>query len=68
MILPGFLGCNTLSNAKTRSCLTATGEHFSEAFEKTDVETALAAGIFHREEVPIVAVKEHMRDEGIETR
>ena len=43
-------------------------EHFSEVFEKTDVEAALAAGIFHREEVPIEAVKEHMRDEGIETR
>ena len=43
-------------------------EHFSEVFQKTDVEAALAAGIFHREEVPIEAVKEHMRDEGIETR
>ena len=43
-------------------------EHFSEVFEKTDVEAALAAGIFHREEVPIEAVKKHMRDEGIETR
>jgi len=43
-------------------------EHFSEVFEKTDVEAALAAGIFHREEVPIEAVKEHMRDEGLETR
>ena len=43
-------------------------EHFSEIFEKTNVETALAAGIFHREEIPIEAVKEHMRDEGIETR
>ena len=42
-------------------------EHFSEVFEKTDVEAALAVGIFHREEVPIEAVKEHMRDEGIET-
>jgi len=41
---------------------------FFEVFEKTDVEAALAAGIFHREEVPIEAVKEHMRDEGIETR
>jgi len=28
-------------------------EHFSEVFEKTDVEAALAAGIFHREEVPL---------------
>jgi glutamine amidotransferase/cyclase len=37
-------------------------EHFSEVFEKTEVEAALAAGIFHREEVPIEAVKEHMRE------
>ena len=43
-------------------------KHFSEVFEKTDVEAALAAGLFHREEVPIEAVKDHMRDEGIETR
>jgi glutamine amidotransferase/cyclase len=43
-------------------------EHFSEIFEKTAVEAALAAGIFHREEVPIEAVKEHMREKGIETR
>lgn len=35
---------------------------------KACVEAALAAGIFHREEVPIEAVKEHMRDEGIEKR
>ena len=27
-----------------------------------------AAGIFHREEVPIEAVKKHMRERGIETR
>ena len=43
-------------------------EHFSEVFEKTDVEAALAAGIFHREEVSIEAVKAHMRERGIETR
>jgi glutamine amidotransferase/cyclase len=43
-------------------------EHFSEVFEKTKTEAALAAGIFHREEVPIEAVKEHMREKGIETR
>ena len=33
-------------------------EHFSEVFEKTKAEAALAAGIFHREEVPIEAVKD----------
>jgi glutamine amidotransferase/cyclase len=43
-------------------------EHFSEVIEKTDVEAALAAVIFHREEVPIEAVKDHMRKKGIETR
>ena len=44
-------------------------EHFSGVFEKTKAEVALAAGIFHREEVPIEgAVKEHMREKGIETR
>jgi glutamine amidotransferase/cyclase len=43
-------------------------EHFSEVFEKIDVEAGLAAGIFHRAEVPIEAVKEHMRERGIETR
>ena len=43
-------------------------QHFSEVFEKTDLEAALAAGIFHREEVPIKAVKKHMRERGIDTR
>jgi glutamine amidotransferase/cyclase len=43
-------------------------EHFTGVFEATDVEAALAAGIFHRREVPISAVKEHLRVSGIETR
>ena len=43
-------------------------KHFTEVFEKTDVEAALAAGIFPREEAPIEAVKLHMREKGIETR
>jgi glutamine amidotransferase/cyclase len=42
--------------------------HFSEVFEKTDVEAASAAGIFHRKEVPIEAVKKHIRERGRETR
>jgi len=36
-------------------------EYFSEVFEKTDAEAALAAGVFHREELPIEAVKQHMK-------
>jgi glutamine amidotransferase/cyclase len=43
-------------------------EHFSEVFEETKAEAALAAGIFHREEVPIEVMKEHMRELGIEAR
>ncbi|KAL0362285.1 UNVERIFIED_CONTAM: Imidazole glycerol phosphate synthase hisHF, chloroplastic [Sesamum calycinum] len=43
-------------------------EHFSEVFSKTNASAALAAGIFHREEVPIQSVKEHLLHEGIEVR
>ncbi len=43
-------------------------EHFSEVFVATEVEAALAAGIFHRREVPIAAVKAHLRGCGIEVR
>ncbi len=35
-------------------------EHFAEVFMETDVEAALAAGIFHRREVPIAGVKDHL--------
>jgi imidazole glycerol phosphate synthase glutamine amidotransferase subunit len=43
-------------------------EHFIEVFAQTDVEAALAAGIFHRKEVPISEVKDLMKKKGIETR
>nr|VFK54467.1 MAG: glutamine amidotransferase / cyclase [Candidatus Kentron sp. TUN] len=42
--------------------------HFSEVFAKTDVEAALAAGIFHRREVPIGEVKAHLEGKEIEIR
>jgi len=42
--------------------------HFSDVFEATDVKAALAAGIFHRREVPIASVKAHLRARGIKTR
>lgn len=35
-------------------------EHFAEVFLQTEAESALAAGIFHRREVPIEAVKRHL--------
>ena len=37
-------------------------EHFYEVFTKTEAESALAAGIFHRKEVPISAVKSYLKD------
>lgn len=43
-------------------------EHFSEVFEKTGVEAALAAGIFHRGEIPIEQVKKHLRAHAFEVR
>ncbi|KAG5546558.1 hypothetical protein RHGRI_018663 [Rhododendron griersonianum] len=43
-------------------------EHFSEVFKKTNASAALAAGIFHREELGIGSVKKHLSNEGIEVR
>ena len=43
-------------------------EHFTQVFTATGVQAALAAGMFHRKEVEIEAVKEHMRQAGIPTR
>ena len=43
-------------------------EHFSAVFAATGVEAALAAGIFHRREVPIDAVKARLKADGIEIR
>jgi len=42
--------------------------HFSQVFERTNAEAALAAGIFHRKEVPIQAVKAHLAQRGIQVR
>jgi glutamine amidotransferase/cyclase len=43
-------------------------EHFVDVFEKTNVEAALAAGIFHRGEVRIDEVKEALVERGINAR
>ncbi|KAM7498905.1 hypothetical protein LguiA_023319 [Lonicera macranthoides] len=43
-------------------------EHFSEVFSNTNASAALAAGIFHRKEVPIQSVKAHLVGKGIEVR
>jgi glutamine amidotransferase/cyclase len=45
-----------------------TPAHFSEVFQATDADAALAAGIFHRREVPIADVKARLRADGIPVR
>ena len=42
--------------------------HFVEVFQETAAEAALAAGIFHRREVPISGVKETLQEAGVEIR
>lgn len=61
-----------VSDAVTIPVIASSGagapEHFSEVFQKTKAAAALAAGIFHRREVPISAVKEHLNSSGIPAR
>lgn len=45
-----------------------TVDHFSQVFKETGVMAALAAGIFHRNEVQIQDVKKHMHHSGIPVR
>ncbi|KAI8979858.1 hypothetical protein BDF20DRAFT_819168 [Mycotypha africana] len=63
---------NAVRGAVTIPVIASSGagcvEHFSEVFEKTGVEAALAAGIFHRREVPIQSVKEHVQKANVAIR
>ncbi|KAI8806089.1 hypothetical protein BJ742DRAFT_680414 [Cladochytrium replicatum] len=43
-------------------------EHFKEVFDACGVEAALAAGIFHRREVPIEKVKLYLKENGMSVR
>jgi glutamine amidotransferase/cyclase len=55
---------NAVRNAVTIPVIASSGagakEHFWEVFKKTKAESALAAGIFHRNEVPISEVKAYL--------
>ena len=61
-----------VSNAISIPVIASSGagkeEHFSEVFQKTGVQAALAAGMFHRKEVEIMAVKEHLLKQDIPAR
>ena len=57
---------NAVKNAVTIPVIASSGagrvEHFYEVFTQTAAESALAAGIFHRKEVPIADVKNYLKD------
>jgi len=57
---------NAVKKAVTIPVIASSGAgceaHFAEVFLNTGAESALAAGIFHRREVPISAVKNHLKD------
>jgi glutamine amidotransferase/cyclase len=56
---------NAVSEAVSIPVIASSGagrvEHFHEVFTRTEAESALAAGIFHRREVPIAEVKKHLK-------
>ncbi len=55
---------NAVKNAVSIPVIASSGagcaEHFYEVFLKTEAESALAAGIFHRKEIPIAKVKKYL--------
>ena len=53
---------NSISIPVIASSGAGCAEHFHQVFEQTQVEAALAAGIFHRQEVSIAAVKNFMKE------
>lgn len=63
---------DAVSKAVTIPVIASSGagapEHFTDVFSRTNASAALAAGIFHRREVPISAVKRHMADSGVPAR
>ncbi|KAI8974352.1 hypothetical protein BDB01DRAFT_838798 [Pilobolus umbonatus] len=63
---------NSVKNAVSIPVIASSGagrvEDFYEVFEKTHVEAALAAGIFHREEVPIQSVKNYLKEKHVPVR
>jgi len=61
-----------VSNAVTIPVIASSGagneQHFTDVFSLTNVQAALAAGMFHRKEVAISDVKKHMSKNGIPSR
>ncbi len=60
--------CTAVTIPVIASSGAGTAEHFSRVFTDTGVQAALAAGMFHRQEVGIDEVKAHMEQNGIPSR
>ncbi len=50
--------------------ISAKGEmvHFADAFNKANVDAALAASVFHKQIINIGDLKQYLRNEGVEIR
>ena len=63
---------NLVKNAVSIPVIASSGagkeDHFYQVFTKTKSEAALAAGIFHRKEIPISAVKKYLSEKDIKIR
>ena len=59
---------NAVSIPVVASSGAGTKEHFANVFRETNAESALAAGIFHREEVRIEDVKRTIEEAGFNSR
>lgn len=64
--------CNAICNAVNIPVIASGGcgkiEDISEVFEKTNVDAALAASIFHYKEATVREVKEHLKEKNIPVR
>lgn len=60
--------CNAVGIPVIASSGAGCADHFLEVFTKTRVEAALAAGIFHRNEVSIPDVKKYLKRNNVEIR
>lgn len=54
--------CDAVSIPVIASSGAGSAEHFLEVFTRTNVEAALAAGIFHRKQVPLGQVKQYLQN------
>lgn len=58
--------CNDVCNVVSIPVIASGGcgklEHFSEVFEKSGADAALAASLFHFKELTVEEVKEHLKE------